>query len=103
MRFVSLALFLAASVFAQDTPEAQPQAPKKKVVIAPADRARLFETLRGAAPAASRVCAIPLLNVAPPNAQAIDPGMILPAPATSHAFAILQISPPAPPCDDVKR
>jgi hypothetical protein len=93
-------------------PEAPPQAPQAKVEISPEERARLAEELREAlgagrvvnvdklALAHGRACAIPLTTVMPPNAQAIDKKMILPAPRNSRAFAIRQISPPAPPCDE---
>jgi hypothetical protein len=38
----------------------------------------------------------------PRNAQAIDQPIFLPPP-NSDRFAIRQITPPPPPCDDVKR
>jgi len=82
--------------------------------MTPEQRARNEEKLRQAlksvksvsgkmAIASAKSCAIPLLNATPRNAQANDRPMILPAPPNTGAFAIRQISPPAPPCDDVKR
>jgi hypothetical protein len=108
-------------------PAAPPQAFQRKpiVVLTPEQRARNFEKLKqelesaknGAvvtvvgiptavvtsgktAMASAKSCSIPLLNAMPRNAQAIDKKMILPAPANSRAFAIRQITPPAPPCDE---
>jgi hypothetical protein len=133
MRFVSLTLFLAAAVFAQAPsngpdqqaspsadPPAPPQAFQRKAIIpiTPEQRARndgkLRQDLKSArtvtvvtsgktVTAPGKTCSIPLLNAMPRNAQAIDRPMILPVPPNSRAFAIRQITPPAPPCDDVKR
>lgn len=130
MRLVSLAPLLAAVLFAQSPPTtgddaskssaepaAQPQAPKIKVAITPMERARQTEKLKEQLQkltvnvvtneetplAPGQTCSIPLKNAMPRNAPPVDKAMILPAPSNPGRLAIRQVSPPAPPCDDVKR
>jgi hypothetical protein len=111
-------------------PPAPPQAFQRKAIIpmTPEQRARNFEKLKQelesakngtvvtvvgiptavvtagkTAKASAKSCSIPLLDAMPRNAQAIDQPIFLPPPPNSDRFAIRQITPPAPPCDDVKR
>jgi hypothetical protein len=109
MRFVSLTLFLAAAVFAQapssgpdqqDSSSAEPPAPPQASQVNVVAKATPVVTSGKTATARGETCSIPLLNVTPRNAQSIDRLMILPAPPNSGAFAIRQISPPAPPCPE---
>ena len=126
MRLVSLALFLGAALFAQ-SPPAAPEEPSKPAAepatqpearkLTPEERARNTEMLKealekikvnlvadpGAMLSPGKTCSIPLKNVMPQDAPPVDKAMILPAPSKPGRFAIRQITPPAPPCDDVKR
>jgi hypothetical protein len=122
MRFVSLALFLGSALFAQSPPAApddpskssaepaaQPPAPKAKVEVAPEKGDSLPEWFKEALQKVTvnvvtgKTCSIPLLSAMPKDAPPVDKAMILPAPSNPGRFAIRQVSPPAPPCDDVKR
>jgi hypothetical protein len=122
MRLVSLALLLGSALFAHSPPvapddpskpaaepAAQPPDPKAKVEVAPEKGDSLPEWFKEALQkvtvnvVAAKTCSIPLLNAMPKDAPPVDKAMILPAPSNPGRFTIRQVSPPAPPCDDVKR
>ena len=93
MRFVSLTLCLAAAVLAsgEDDPSSRPTEPFPAVAV-----------VKVGAAAHGQPCAILLLNAMPKDAPAIDKPMVLPAPSNPGRFAIRQVSPPAPPCDEAE-
>jgi hypothetical protein len=98
MRIVSLNLFLAAAVFAQAPPKAVQRKPGISITVSSKPVNVVTAGL-----AQGKICSIPLLNVMPRDGQTIDRRIFLPAPPNSNAFAIRQVTPHAPPCDDVKR
>ena len=58
---------------------------------------RTGPTLGSTAPGPAKVCAIPLLRV--PAVPSVDPKMII-VPRSDVRFTIVEVIPPAPPCDE---
>jgi hypothetical protein len=105
MRLLSLAATFTTLLAAQE-PARNFTVPSHLKLIPPLSSPRStlvpalpMAVLRSESPAAKRNCAIPLLNVLPPNVNP-DPAMIVQPKVTSN---MPQVIPPAPACDDARR